>query len=272
MRPPRDDIAAPPFPPATEWIGPEPAEMTRLAARGPVLVHFFEVGEPSGVRTLPYVSGWHQRYAGLGLTVLAVHSPRSPVASERDALAAALRRLGVPYPVAHDPGHRIWHDYGCRGWPSLFLWGRGGALRWFQFGEGEYAATEEAIHEELWAADADPMLPDPLPPRRPADAPGARVVPPSDELFPGGALDRPWATDTGEPLEVEYAGGGAQATLDGEGEVGVSVDGGPRQAIEVTAPGVYELAEHGRHGAHELRLELPPTVRCWSLGFAPGTP
>ena len=38
------DIAVPPFPPGTEWIGAEPGAVERICARGPLLVHFVDVG------------------------------------------------------------------------------------------------------------------------------------------------------------------------------------------------------------------------------------
>ena len=135
----------PPFPPGTEWIGPEPGAVERICARGPLLVQFVDAAHLSSVRTLPYLTAWEERYRDRGLTVVGVNSPRFPFTADAGKLRAALARLGVRFPVAADSRYEIWHGYGCEGWPSLFLWGRGGALRWFHFGEGEYAATEKAI-------------------------------------------------------------------------------------------------------------------------------
>ena len=169
----------------TEWIGPEPGAVERICARGPLLVQFVDAAHLSSVRTLPYLTAWDGRYRDRGLTVVGVNSPRFPFTADTGKLRAALARLGVGFPVAADSRYEIWHAYGCEGWPSLFLWGRGGGLRWFHFGEGEYAATETAIHEELRAAGPDLELPEPLPPLRPSDAAGALVAPPSAEVLPG---------------------------------------------------------------------------------------
>src|SRR3954462_995312 len=122
----------------------------------------------------------------MGLTTLGINSPRHPFTAEPEALSTALERLGIVHPVADDSGYSIWHDYGCQGWPSLFLWGRGGVLRWYHFGEGDYAATEEAIQEELREIDALRELPAPMDPVRASDAPDAAVMPPTPELFPAG--------------------------------------------------------------------------------------
>src|SRR3954447_17771703 len=176
VRPQAQNIAVPPFPPGTKWIGPEPRAVERICARGPLLVHFVDAAHLSSARTIPYVSAWEGRYRDLGLTVVGVNSPRFPFTADPGKLGAALGRLGVRFPVAADSRYEIWHAYGCTGWPSLFLWGVGGALRWFHFGEGEYAATEDAIQDELRADDPDLELPELLPPLRPCDAPGALVA------------------------------------------------------------------------------------------------
>jgi hypothetical protein len=263
----------PPFPPGTEWIGSEPGAVERICARGPLLVHFVDVAHLSSVRTLPYVGAFQERYRDLGLTLVGVNSPRFPFTADPGKLAVALKRLAVGFPIAADSRYRIWHDYGCEGWPSLFLWGRGGTLRWFHFGEGEYAATEGAIQEELRALDPGLELPEPLGALRPSDAAGALVAPPTDEVFPGGSESKPWRAREGDPpLELDYAGGGAWATVDGSGVLRASLDGGLELGIQVEAPGAYELAAHDRHEAHHLSLGAAPGVRIYSIAFPASVP
>jgi hypothetical protein len=172
--------------------------------------------------------------------------------------------------VADDSRYAVWHDYGCRGWPSLFLWGQGGALRWVHFGEGEYEATERAIAAELAAIDSAYSPPSPLEPLRPTDASGALVAPPSDEVLPGGSLSEPWSGPGA--LDLEYSAAGAHASVDGAGELRVSVDGEDAEPLEVAAPGLYELALHPRHESHSLRLEAGPGVDVYSVSFSPGLP
>ena len=269
MKPGKENIAIPPLPPDTTWIGEEPPAGERLTARGPLLVHFFEVGELSSVRTLPFVSGLHDRYREAGLSVLGVHSPRSALAASDEALATALERLEPSFAVANDRRHRIWHAYGCEGWPSSFLWGRGGTLRWVHFGEGAYHETEAEVRREL-AGGSGGELPEPLL-GAPPSGPGPELESPSDEVFPSGSHDRAWTpASPGEPLIVEYAGAGAFAALDGTGAVEVTLDGDPLHTVELDGPGLYELAGHPEHGMHEVRLDLEGPIRIWSLAFAPG--
>jgi hypothetical protein len=272
VRPGRTDIAVPDFAPTVAWIGDPPGSMARLTAVRPALVHFFDFAQLNSVRAMPYVREWHRRYEELGLAVIGVQAPRFEFGAEEDVVVAGLGRLGISYPVAIDADREIWLDYGCEGWPSLFLWGRGGALSWFHFGEGEYAATEAAIQEELREDDALRDLPEPMEPLRATDAPGAAVMPPTPELFPAGEGEALQLRE-GEGVEIGYEAGGAFATLDGEGEIGAAIDGGPAKRIDVDGAGLYELATHPRHEAHSLRLDrISGTPRIWSVSFAAGVP
>jgi hypothetical protein len=244
--------------------------MERLTAAGPVLVHFFDIGQLNALRTLPYLAAWHERYAAAGLTVLGVHTPRFPFSEGFAAVRAAVERLDIPYPVIGDRQRAIWADYGCHGWPSLFLWSKGGVLRWFHFGEGDYAATEEAIQDEL-ELDVVGGRPAPLGPLRPGDAPGATVRAPSPELLPGGSEAEPWRASAEQPgLEVPYEAGAAFATLAGSGVLAVTLDGEPLAEVEVDRPGLYQLTPEEGHGEHRLELRPDPKVLVYSVSFAAG--
>jgi hypothetical protein len=273
VRPEREDIAAPDLPKGIPWIGEEPASMPALTARGPVLVHFFDFAQLNSVRTLPYVVEWDHRYRDAGLRTFGVQAPRFPFGAVPESVAAGLARLGVEVPVAVDADRALWHSYGCEGWPSLFLWKLGGALSWFHFGEGEYAATEEAIQAELRELDALRELPAPIEPLRATDGPGARVMAPSAEILPGGSWERPWTAGMdGEELTLRYEAGGAHATVEGDGEIAVELDGSEAETVAVDGPALYALAEHPRHEVHELLLRPSPGLRIWSVSFAAGVP
>jgi hypothetical protein len=273
MRPELENIAAPDLPEGIEWIGEAPRSMPVATAGGPVLVHFFDFAQLNSVRTLPYVCEWARRYASHGLTTIGVQAPRFPFGAERAAVAAGLEQLGIEFPVAIDADRRLWHAYGCEGWPSLFLWKLGGALSWFHFGEGEYRASEEAIQTELREQDALRALPEPMEPLRPTDPPGARVMPPTPELFPSGSWDRPWvAGENGDEISVEYEAGGAYVTVEGSGEITIAIDGSSESRIEIDGPGLYKLTDHPRHEQHTITLRPAGRLHIWSLSFAAGMP
>jgi hypothetical protein len=271
VRPERSDIAAPDLPAAIEWVGEPPDPMPRLTASGPVLVHFLDFAQLNSVRALPYPLEWHRRYSEAGLTMIGVQAPRFPFGSEPATVAAGLARLGVSHPVAIDSEREMWFDYGCEGWPSLFLWGRGGARSWFHFWEGEYAATEEAIQEEMREIDALRELPALMSPVRTTDAPDVAVMPPTPELFPGGE-DRPLAGES-DGLEVQYEAGGVYATIEGKGEIAATIDGEPAHPVRIEGAGLYELALHRRHESHRLKIDwVSGELRIWTVSFAAGVP
>lgn len=242
--------------------------MERLTDAGPVLVAFFDFAELGSVRAIPYLSAWHERYADAGLSVIGVHTARFPFSEDPAAIKAAERRLEIPYPVIVDEHRAAWADYGCHGWPSMFLWSQRGALAWYQFGEGEYLATEEAVREQLGEA---PSLPEPMEPLRPVDSPWARVVVPTPELLPGGSEREPWRpSGKSRALEVPFEAAGAWATLDGRGELALELDGSPRVPVAVTYPGLYQLSPEGPHAAHRLVLRPGPDLAIYSVSFAAG--
>ena len=273
MRPERPDIAAPELP------GRPLARRRRAAEDGRA------DRSRTGARPLLRLRAAEQRpraalrdRLGCPLSLRGADDARGPLAAlplhlGRATLGPALGLLGVSHPVADDSRFDIWHDYGCKGWPSLFLWNQGGALGWFHFGEGEYAATEAAIVEGLAAAGSGFTAPAPLAPIRATDASGALVAPPSEEVFPGGAADRPWRPLAGGgPLELDYEAGGAHASTNGTGALRVSVDGRAVREVRVAAPGLVDLAVHPRHERHTLRLDADEGIEIYSVSFSAGIP
>ena len=268
LRPPRPDIAVPPFSPEAEWLGGPAPRLERLVAAGSLLVHFLDFAQLNCLRALPYVREWHRRYHEHGLSVLAVHSPRFPFTRPAAAVPRALDQLQIEWPVAVDERMSIWRAYGCRGWPSLFLWGRGGTLRWHHLGEGDYDGTELAIRESLDTPGSG--WPELIAPLRPSDAPGARVIAPTPEQFPGGSPEQPWSQGPrADPLSIAYEAGGAWAAVDGEGELRVILDHAESRSLPVARPGLVELADHRRHEQHRLELHASADLRVYSLQFAP---
>jgi len=236
-------------------------------------VHFFDFAQLNSVRTLPYLRKWQERYGEAGLATVGVHSPRFPFTQGYDVVAEAAERLAIRWPVIVDREFSIWRLYEPHGWPALFLWGRGGALRWYHLGEGDYSSTEEAIRAELSGSGNGHDWPPLVEPVRPSDAPNAKVIPPTEEVFPGGSTEDPWPRAASErTLELEYRAGGAYAATDGDGELEIQLDGERLEPIRVTHPGLQELMSHDRTERHAVLLEPSPGLLIYSLQFAAGVP
>jgi hypothetical protein len=211
----------------------------------PVLIEFWDFCRPNSLRTLPYLRGWHERYAEQGLRTIGVHASGFAPSAGPDAVEAAVARLDIAYPVVVDVDFDIWKEYGNLGWPARYLFDGDGRLCEFHYGEGGYAETEVAI-QELLGVDAEL-----LEPVRATDVPGAELALQSD--------------DVAGPYSGPYEAGEVWAVLDGTGTV---VANG--RTLTVAHPGAYPLITHERSTRGELELELGSGVECLAVCFVPG--
>jgi hypothetical protein len=223
-----EEIAAPEFPPRLEWLNASFQRMDRLLGRHAVLVEFWDFARINSIRTLPYLQGWHARYADAGLQLIGVHSPGYSFGRDRETVARAVERLEIEYPVVLDPLLEVWGLYGNRGWPGRYLFDRRGILRWIHYGEGDYVDTELAIQETLRELDPDVDLPEPLDPIRSEDAAGALLEPQTADIALPRDRDRlelvrdwtdgeDWiaAADAGAAASFSFRAGSAWAVLSG---------------------------------------------------------
>jgi thiol-disulfide isomerase/thioredoxin len=171
VKPEVEGLRLPEFP-ALEWLHSAPLRAAQLKGRA-VLVTFWDYASVHCLRVLPYLRAWNERYAELGLTVIAVHSPEFPFAKDRERVIHAAAELDIPYAVALDPDFLAWQAFRNRFWPSTYLFDISGALRYFHFGEGDYEACEHAIQECLTEIHPEHAWPELLMPFRPEDRPGA---------------------------------------------------------------------------------------------------
>lgn len=213
----------------------------------PVLIEFWDFCRPNSIRTLPYLKAWHARYAGRGLRVIGVHSAGFEPSEDPAAVAAAVERLGIEYPVVVDVDHQIWQEYENVGWPARYLWNPEGFLFEFHYGEGGYLETELAIQELLGVEQ------EPLAPLRPEDAPGTVLVPQSEDV-PG-------------PYNGPYEAGAVWGVFKGNGVA--TVNGGE---VPIPQSGAYELIAHAHHTQAQLELGVSDELTVLAVCFTPGLP
>jgi thiol-disulfide isomerase/thioredoxin len=200
MMEPGPKIRAPRFS-GGQWLNTEqPPSLEGLTASGIVLVDFWEYTCVNCIRTLPYLVAWHERYHHLGLNIVGIHTPEFDISEQPEAVAAAIRRFDIPYPVLLDNESTNWDAYANRAWPTKYLVDRNGIIRYTAQGEGRYAETEAAIQTlltELHGGDLN--LPPLMQPLRPTDAPGAVCYRATPELHAGYASARPGSADSLKP-------------------------------------------------------------------------
>jgi cytochrome c biogenesis protein CcdA/thiol-disulfide isomerase/thioredoxin len=150
--------AAPDFKAVQQWINtPGGRPLTIRQLRGKVvLVDFWTYSCVNCLRTLPHVKAWDRAYRKDGLVIVGVHTPEFAFERVPSNVEAAVRKLGVHYPVALDNKYGTWNAYANEYWPAKYLIDRRGHVRYTHFGEGEYDRTEEMIRRYL-GERAQPM-------------------------------------------------------------------------------------------------------------------
>lgn len=236
------------FPAKAEWVNVATLRMDQQLGR-PVLIEFWDFCRANSLRTLPYTRAWHERYAAAGLRVISVHAGAYPPSQDGAEVRAAVARLGIEHPVLLDTEFRLWHEYENEAWPARYLFDRRLRLYSMHYGEGAYHETQEEICELL------EIVPEPLAPLRPEDAPGATVARPTPEQ--PGAWSGP------------YEAGAVWAVLEprGGGRREVRANG---RTVAVPHAGCYPLVEHDRHTVGVLELEVGDGVMCHAVQFTPG--
>jgi cytochrome c biogenesis protein CcdA/thiol-disulfide isomerase/thioredoxin len=133
---------------AVEWLNSPP--LTTEGLRGHVvLVDFWTYSCINCLRALPYVEAWAKKYRDAGLVVIGVHAPEFAFERNVDNVRAAVKKLGIDYPVAIDNNYAIWRGFNNEYWPAHYFIDAKGQIRHHHFGEGDYAESEQVIQDLL---------------------------------------------------------------------------------------------------------------------------
>ena len=111
------------------------------------LIHFWSLGCPLCDEGAAAVATWRDRYAPLGLRVIAVFEPRSDVSSPpKDALARFAReRERIDHPCVYDIDGRLAAIMSNPYSPGYFVFDAGGLLRHRQMGNAQLPAMEALL-------------------------------------------------------------------------------------------------------------------------------
>ncbi len=141
---------APDFVGIRSWLNTDGAPVTLKDLRGKVvLVDFWTYSCINCIRTLPYVTGWYEKYKDDGFVVIGIHTPEFEFEKKQSNVEAAVQQYGIHYPVALDNDYATWTAYENRYWPAHYLIDAEGNVRQTHFGEGQYGETEAAIRDLL---------------------------------------------------------------------------------------------------------------------------
>jgi thiol-disulfide isomerase/thioredoxin len=142
--------SVPAFAGVTRWIN-SPALSTAGLRGKVVLVDFWTFECINCLHALPQVKALDAKYRDQGLVVVGVHTPELDAEHDTGNLLAAVKRLGITYPVAQDNDYATWNAWHNEYWPAQYVIDRQGRVVYTHIGEGGYGAIEQAVQQALAA-------------------------------------------------------------------------------------------------------------------------
>jgi hypothetical protein len=208
---------------------------------------------------------------------------------------AAVKRLGITWPVVQDNKYKTWDNYANQYWPAEYLIDRTGHVRHTHFGEGEYGKTETLIRtllgttgsEARHVADATPtglLTPETylgyarlstyvgskIAPDESAPYTFAKSVPENEVSYAGVWRVSPDQIVAGPRarLRLNFSAKDAYIVLGGHGTVHALINGKPTSTIKVDAQRLYTVRASKRSISNGLlELRFSPGVQAYSFTF-----
>src|SRR5665213_2050899 len=291
---------APDFAGISDWLNtPGDRAETLASLRGKVvLVDFWTYSCINCLRTLPHLRAWYAAYHKDGLEIVGVHTPEFAFEHVLGNVRQATHDLHVTWPVALDNGYKTWTAYSNQYWPAEYLIDKSGEVRHVQFGEGDYAGSEQAIRSLLAEAGAS-SIPKPtalsdaapsglvtpesyLGTARIARYVGSRINPnvmaqytfakvlPQDDLSYAGAWNvgaERIVAGKDARLRLHYHASNVYIVLGGHGTVHAVVDGKPTRTLDVTEDRLYTVIQGVASSDGVLELRMSPGVNAYAFTF-----
>jgi cytochrome c biogenesis protein CcdA/thiol-disulfide isomerase/thioredoxin len=275
------------------WFNSPPLTLKKLRGKV-VLLDFWTYSCINCLRTIPHLESWYSAYRNDGFVVLGVHTPEFAFEHVSSNVGAAVKRLGIRYPVVQDNDYGTWDAYANQYWPAEYLIDRRGRIRHVHFGESSYGETENLIRRLLGDdAPAARALPDLTPTEattpesylgyeRLENYAGSQVRPnrlatytlpkslAENDLAYGGK----WRVEgqrivagSGARLRLHYVARHVYLVLGGRGTVRTLVNGVPAKTVKVHSYRLYTLRNADRAENAQLELRFSPGVQAYAFTF-----
>jgi cytochrome c biogenesis protein CcdA/thiol-disulfide isomerase/thioredoxin len=284
---------APPLHADGAWINSPPLTLAQLRGKV-VLVDFWTYSCINCLRTLPHLKSWYAAYHKDGFEIIGVHTPEFAFEHVTSNVQAAVKRLGITYPVMQDNDYNTWDNYANEYWPAEYLIDKQGKIVDENFGEGKYTQTQDLIRRLVHAkgpqATSEPnltptgeMTPEsylgyerlqnyvgrnPVP-NKFATYSFPASLPPSTLAYSGewkiGA--QPITAGKDARLRLNFQGQDVYIVMGGNGTVHALVDGKPVRTIKVNAERLYTVVSGSRTQTGLLELRFSPGVQAYSFTF-----
>ncbi len=284
---------APPLKPDGVWINSKPFTLASLHGKV-VLVDFWTYSCINCLRTLPHLKSWYAAYHKQGFVIVGVHTPEFAFEHVASNVRAAVKRLGITYPVVQDNRYKTWDNYANQYWPAEYLIDKTGHIRHTNFGEGEYDKTESLIRQLLGTNGAH-ARPEPnttptglLTPEtylgysRIANYVGSAISPDlsADYLLPPTLPENTLAyggewhvgperivAGRNASLRLHFHAKNVYIVLGGRGTVHELIDGKPTGVLHVDAQRLYTVRASNKTADATLELRFSPGIQGYSFTF-----
>jgi cytochrome c biogenesis protein CcdA/thiol-disulfide isomerase/thioredoxin len=286
--------SAPPIVAGGQWFNSKPLTLAGLRGKV-VLLDFWTYSCINCLRTLPHLEAWYSAYHGYGLQIIGVHSPEFAFEHVAANVAAAIKRLGIAYPVVQDNNFATWNNYSNEYWPADYLIDQQGRIRAYSTGEGGYDAMEANIKQLLGVSNDAAAVPDLTPsgqitpesylgylrldPSRYVgppvahntlrDYPAKRFIPLDSLSYSGNwrIADTVAVAGSDAGLKLRFQGSDVYLVLGGGGTVTVTIDGTKRATIDVNAYKLYTLLSSAQATKGLMALAFTPGVQAYAFTF-----
>ncbi|MBV8080739.1 MAG: cytochrome c biogenesis protein DipZ [Actinobacteria bacterium] len=283
---------APELVPGGQWFNTKPLTLKELRGKV-VLVDFWTYSCINCLRTLPHLEAWYAAYHSKGLEIIGVHTPEFAFEHVASNVGAAVKRLGIHYPVMQDNDYATWTAYNNQYWPAEYLIDRTGQVRHVHFGESSYDETQNLIKELLGTKVNAKNVPDLTPQglATPESYLGyerlerfagttlkknvyakymfPRAVPQNELAYAGNwnVMSQRIVAGSDARLRLHFVAQHVYLVLGGHGTVSKLVDGMPRGNVRVNSYRLYTLLDLFRPEDATLELHFTPGVQAYAFTF-----
>jgi cytochrome c biogenesis protein CcdA/thiol-disulfide isomerase/thioredoxin len=278
-----------------DWFNSKPLKLSQLRGKV-VLIDFWTYSCVNCLRTLPHLKAWYETYHSKGLVIIGVHTPEFAFEHVSSNVKAAVKRLGIPYPVVQDNNYATWDAYGNQYWPAEYLIDKSGHIRHTNFGEGDYGGTETLIRQLLGVKSGKlaPSVPDltptdlttpesylgyerlaryagslPLHQNEFATYTFPKTLDQNDLAYSGtwNVQSQRIVAGANARLRLNYTGEHVYLVLGGHGTVQKLINGKPAGTVKVNAYKLYTLHSTLVPEQGLLELRFTPGVQAYAFTF-----
>ncbi|HWB22975.1 MAG TPA: cytochrome c biogenesis protein DipZ [Gaiellaceae bacterium] len=277
-----------------DWFNSKPLKLSQLRGKV-VLIDFWTYSCINCLRTLPHLKAWYDTYHSKGLEIIGIHTPEFAFEHVASNVKAAVKRLGIPYPVAQDNNYATWDAYSNQYWPAEYLIDKNGRIRHTDFGEGDYSNTEALIRQLLGAkGKTAPSVPDltptdlttpesylgyerlaryggslPLTQNHFATYSFPKTLDQNELAYSGSWNVQSQRIVAGKDakLRLNFTGEHVYLVLGGHGTVQKLIDGKPAGSVDVNAYKLYTLHSSAVPEQGLLELRFTPGVQAYAFTF-----